>query len=106
VVLAGTLALAAGASVWLTAGHPGWCPSRQYAAFSLASSTRGQPTPLAAAKQLATGARLPNFPLPITGWHVVSRTSDGAIVQSGGVQARAVEGRNGTWQVDQLSKCN
>lgn len=80
--------------------------AREYVSICLVSSTGGEPTALAAAEAFARGVRLPNFPLPSGGWHEVGRSGGSVMLQSGPSWARAVQGPDGTWKVDQLSRSN
>jgi hypothetical protein len=68
--------------------------------LSLVSSVGGQPSPVAATEWDATHHAIPGFRLPTSGWQVVSRDSGGDNVRSDGYQVHAVQGPDGSWQVD------
>ena len=81
------------------------CARTNNFALSLASSYGGQPTPKAAAEWDASHHAIPGFALPLSGWQVVSRKIRSASVRSGEFQVHAVEGPDGTWQVDEGYRC-
>jgi hypothetical protein len=74
-------------------GHHG--PSFE---LSLATSARGQSSPERAAAAFARND--PPVAEPLTGWHVVSRATDVAQLQSGSFRLEAIRVPNGTWLVD------
>lgn len=69
--------------------------------LSLASSAGGQPTPLTAAEHL----RVSGFSLPQSGWAVASTDSSGSWLVSGSTFVHAVQGSDGSWQVDRGMHC-
>jgi hypothetical protein len=66
--------------------------------LSLTRDSGGKATPIAAAQAFALGPRQPG--LPTSGWHQVNRDTQGATVVSGTAHIHAVEGTDGSWQVD------
>jgi hypothetical protein len=73
--------------------------------LDLISSTGGRPTPVAAAEWDASHHVVPGFALPTSGWYVVHRGPASASVRSGSYQVQAVQGPDGTWQVDSGYDC-
>jgi hypothetical protein len=71
--------------------------------LSLASSTGGQPSPVAAAEWFARHDQVAGT--PAGGWHVVSQGTAEASVQSGAVELHVIEGPDQTWQVDSGTNC-
>lgn len=87
--------------------HPGdVCPNGGSSfTLSLVSATGGQPNPQAAAQFFALH-RSPPFPVPRSGWVVISQDSRGATVRSGSVSLHVIEGPDHTWQVDSGNRCS
>jgi hypothetical protein len=67
-------------------------------ALSLSSKARGESSPERAAAAFARTNSM--FAEPLAGWHVVSRATDVAQLQSGTFRLEAIRVPNGTWQVD------
>jgi hypothetical protein len=72
--------------------------------LSLASSTGGQPTPVAAAAHFARHNSVA-FRIPRSGWSQTAPDANGATVVSGAVTLHTVEGSDRTWQVDGGNLC-
>jgi len=70
---------------------------------SLAASTGGKATPEAAAITFVPSS---SPALPRTGWHVTTSDSAGATLVSGSAQLHAVQGTDGTWQIDSGQTCS
>lgn len=88
------------------AGSPGTqatCDQEGAFQLSLASDTGGQPTPTAAATWFAAHGGIES--IPGRGWHVVARDKDGATLRAGSSTLHAVQGSDGTWQVDGGTRC-
>lgn len=72
--------------------------------LSLVSNSGGRASPVMAAEWTAT--HLNGVPaLPHSGWALASRSGSSATVVSGNVTLHAVQGPDGTWQVDSGSVC-
>ena len=72
-------------------------------ALSLASDTGGQPTPVAAADWFADHGGVGG--VPGSGWHEDGRDDAGVTLRSGGATLHAVQGPDGTWQIDSGTTC-
>jgi hypothetical protein len=67
-------------------------------ALSLASDTGGQSSPVDAAKWFAVHGGVDG--VPRSGWQESGRDATGATVTTGGATVHAVQGPDGTWQID------
>jgi hypothetical protein len=76
------------------------CPSAF--ALSLVSDRGAEATPIAAAVWFAKHG---SVPVPVSGWHVVSRSSGVAVVAASASTLHVVEGTDQTWQVDSGHPC-
>jgi hypothetical protein len=72
-------------------------------ALSLVSDRGGQPTPVEAAYWFARHGGVPA--MPVTGWQLAGRSGTSATVKSGDVTLHAIQGPDGTWQVDSGEQC-
>lgn len=86
-----------------SAGHGTLCKSSDGFELSLASSTGGELTPVAAAMWFAAHGGIPS--VPQQGWQVVDRNRHGATLRAGVNQLHAVQGSDGTWQVNSGTTC-
>ncbi len=82
---------------------PTACAHRSGFALSLVTDRGGQPNPVAAATRFAKRGHIPR--IPHSGWRLTSKTRDGATVSSGRAVLHAIQGRDGTWQVDSGYSC-
>jgi hypothetical protein len=67
------------------------------------SDQGGRPDPPAAAEWFAANSGVKN--LPLSGWRVVARNTQGVTLAAGRSTMHAVEGRDKTWQVDGGTNC-
>ena len=80
------------------------CSSRTGFALSLVKDRGGQATPVAAAIWLGSHGSIRG--IPRRGWRLVSETRDGATIASGRTSVHAIQGTDGTWQVDSGYACS
>jgi hypothetical protein len=79
----------------------GKCLLTKHFDLSLTSMTGGASSPITAAK----AARIPEVSIPKTGWEIAGSGGGQAMVLSGGFALHAVQGADGTWQVDSGFYC-
>jgi hypothetical protein len=80
------------------------CANRSGFALSLATDRGGQANPVAAATRLAKDGHIPA--IPPSGWRLTDKNQDGATVASGQTVLHAIQGSDGTWQVDSGYSCS
>ncbi len=81
----------------------GVCATRTGFELSLVRDRGGQPTPVAAARWLARHGDVPG--IPRRGWRLTGESRSGATVASHRTVLHAVQGSDGTWQVDSGTTC-
>ena len=79
------------------------CSSRTGFALSLVKDRGGQATPVAAAIWLGSHGSIRG--IPRGGWRLVSENRDSATIASGRTSVHAIQGSDGTWQVDSGYAC-
>jgi hypothetical protein len=79
---------------------PGTCSAFS---LSLVSDRGGRPTPVAAAEWFSAHGGVDR--VPPAGWQEDGTDETGATVRSGAVRLHAVQGPDGTWQVDSGTWC-
>ena len=80
----------------------GWGSCEGFA-LSLASDHGGQTTPTEAAAYFAVHGGISG--LPLTGWQRLDGTPTGTSVRSGRTTLHALQGSDGTWQIDSGEAC-
>jgi hypothetical protein len=87
-----------------SATSAGACRTGQSFAASLASSVGGASSPVAAAQAFADHDKS-IFVVPSSGWGVRGSDAVGVWVRSGDSELRAIQGTDGTWQIDSGHRC-
>lgn len=82
---------------------PAACAHQRGFALSLVTDRGGQPNPVAAATRFAKHGHIPG--IPRSGWRLTGKNRDGATVASGRAVLHAIQGSDGTWQVDSGYSC-
>ncbi len=82
---------------------PAACAHQRGFALSLVTDRGGQPNPVAAATRFAKHGHIPG--IPRSGWRLTGENLDGATVTSGRAVLHAIQGSDGTWQVDSGYSC-